>query len=178
MLRKLVIVAVLLGVIAAAAFWFITMPETVSADALGPYSPDLDNGKTMFHIGGCAAGHATPNQDDKTKLGGGLGLKSPFGPFFAPNILPAPEDGIGRWGDFRHRQVEGPRAGGQPLLSSLSLPVVPAHAARGRARPLRLPQDIAGGAGQGARPRPAAPFQDPPHARRLEISLSRRGAVQ
>src|SRR5215471_2572060 len=52
MLRKLVIVAVLLAVIAAAAFWFITMPETVSADALGPYSPDLDNGKTMFYAGG------------------------------------------------------------------------------------------------------------------------------
>ena len=73
MLRKVVIVVVLLAVIAAAAFWFITMPATVSADALGPYSPDLDNGKTMFHAGCCAACHATPNQQDKTKLGGGLG---------------------------------------------------------------------------------------------------------
>jgi len=99
MLRKLVIVAVLLAVIAAAAFWFITMPETVSADALGPYSPDLDNGKTMFYAGGCAACHATPNQEDKTKLGGGLGLKSPFGTFFAPNISPDRDDGIGGWSE-------------------------------------------------------------------------------
>src|SRR5262249_13079073 len=95
MLRKLVIAVVLLAVIAAAAFWFITMPTTVSADALGPYSPDLDNGKTMFHAGGCAACHATPNQEDKTKLGGGLGLKSPFGTFFAPNISLDRDDGIG-----------------------------------------------------------------------------------
>lgn len=99
MLRKLVIVAVLLAVIAAVAFWFITMPETVSADALGPYSPDLDNGKTMFYAGGCAACHATPNQEDKTKLGGGLGLKSPFGTFFAPNISPDRDDGIGGWSE-------------------------------------------------------------------------------
>src|SRR5262249_32634970 len=91
--------AVLLAVIAAAAFWFITMPETVSADALGPHSPDLDNGKTMFHAGGCAACHSTPNQEDKTKLGGGLGLKSPFGTFFAPNISPSRDDGIGGWSE-------------------------------------------------------------------------------
>src|SRR5262249_25535696 len=183
MLRKLVIVAVLLAVIAAAAFWFITMPETVSADALGPYSPDLDNGKTMFYAGGCAACHATPNQEDKTKLGGGLGLKSPFGTFFAPNISPDRDDGIGGLRrrarrEFRPGPVKGPPARRQPSLPGLPLPVVPAQAARGGARSLRLPQDIAGGARQGARPRPAAPFPDPPHARRLEIPLSRRGAVQ
>src|SRR5262245_63953152 len=72
MLRKLVMVVVLLAVIGAAAFWFVTMPTTVSADALGACTPDLDNGKTMFYAGGCAACHATPNQEDKTKLGGGL----------------------------------------------------------------------------------------------------------
>src|SRR5262249_60815061 len=84
-----------------------------------------------------------------------------------------PERGV-----FRPRHVEGPLARRQPLLSGLSLPVVPAHAARGRARPVRLPQNAAGGARQGARPRPPAPFQDPPHAQRLEISFSRRRAVQ
>ena len=81
MLRKLVMLVVILAVIAAAAFWFITMPASVSADALGSYTPNLDNGKTIFYAGGCASCHATPNQEDKTKLGGGLGLKSPFGTF-------------------------------------------------------------------------------------------------
>src|SRR5262245_34355256 len=99
MLRKLVIVAVLLAGIGAAAFWFMTMPGTGSAGVLGPYSPDLDNGKTMFHAGGCAACHATPNQEDKTKLGGGLGLKSSFGTFFAPNISPDRDDCIGGWSE-------------------------------------------------------------------------------
>src|SRR6266481_4872734 len=99
MLRKLVMVAVLLAVIGAAAFWFITMPASVSADALGSYTPDLDNGKTMFYAGGCAACHATPDQEDKTRLGGGLGLKSPFGTFYAPNISPDRNDGIGGWSE-------------------------------------------------------------------------------
>ena len=99
MLRKLVILALILVVIAAAAFWLITMPASVSASALAPYTPNLENGKTMFFAGGCASCHATPNQEDKTRLGGGRGLKSPFGTFFAPNISPDRNDGIGGWSE-------------------------------------------------------------------------------
>ncbi len=99
MLRKLVILVVVLAVIGAAAFWFITMPATVSASALGPHTANLENGKTMFYAGGCASCHATPNQEDKTRLGGGLGLKSDFGTFFAPNISPDRNDGIGGWSE-------------------------------------------------------------------------------
>src|SRR5260221_14124895 len=99
MLRKLVMLVVILAVIGAAAFWFITMPATVSADALGSYTPALATGKTMFYAGGCVSCPATPNQDDKTKLGGGLGLKSPFGTFYPPNISPARNDGIGGWSE-------------------------------------------------------------------------------
>jgi hypothetical protein len=99
MLRKVVMLVVILAAIGAAAFSFITMPARVSADALGSYTPNLDNGKTMFYAGGCASCHATPNQDDKTKLGGGLGLKSPFGTFYPPNISPDRNDGIGGWSE-------------------------------------------------------------------------------
>ena len=67
------------------------------ASALPAYTPDLANGKVMFHAGGCASCHATPSQEDKTRLGGGLGLKSPFGTFYAPNISRDPKDGIGGW---------------------------------------------------------------------------------
>ena len=58
---------------------------------------DAGRGKFIFDAGGCASCHMTPGQDDRTKLGGGLELKSPFGSFFAPNISPHPVDGIGRW---------------------------------------------------------------------------------
>jgi mono/diheme cytochrome c family protein len=99
MLRKLLILVVVLAAIGGGIFWFVTMPATVSASALGAHTPDLGNGKTMFYAGGCASCHATPNQEDKTKLGGGLGLKSPFGTFFAPNISSDPKDGIGSWSE-------------------------------------------------------------------------------
>ena len=99
MWRKLAILVALLAAIGLAVFWFVTIPATVAASALGPHTPNLDNGKTMFYAGGCASCHATPNQEDKTRLGGGLGLKSPFGTFYAPNISSDPKDGIGTWSE-------------------------------------------------------------------------------
>ncbi len=57
----------------------------------------------MFNAGGCASCHAVPNKDpdkvDRTRLGGGLALTSPFGTFYVPNISPDPKDGIGRWSE-------------------------------------------------------------------------------
>jgi mono/diheme cytochrome c family protein len=97
MLRKLVVLAVVAGVIGLALFWFLTIPATVPASALGAHQPNLENGKTMFYAGGCASCHATPGQEDRTRLGGGLGLKSPFGTFYGPNISSDPKDGIGAW---------------------------------------------------------------------------------
>ncbi len=98
MLRKLLVFAVILGVIGLAAFWFLTRPTVVEAGALGPHTPNPDNGRTMFFAGGCASCHAT-SKEDLTRLGGGLGLKSPFGTFFVPNISSDPRDGIGGWSE-------------------------------------------------------------------------------
>ena len=75
------------------------MPRTVSQADLGLHTADLANGKELFYAGGCASCHASPNQDDKTKLGGGLPLKTGFGTFYAPNISSDPSDGIGGWSE-------------------------------------------------------------------------------
>jgi mono/diheme cytochrome c family protein len=99
MLRKLVISVVILAVIGAAVFWLATMPKTVSASALGAHTPNLENGKTMFYAGGCPACHATPNMEDKTRLGGGMALKTIFGTFYPPNISSDQKDGIGGWSE-------------------------------------------------------------------------------
>ena len=99
MLRKLVILVVALAIVVAAALWIVTIPTSVPADALGPHNADLANGKTMFWAGGCASCHATPQQEDKTRLGGGLALKSPFGTFYVPNISSDRNDGIGGWSE-------------------------------------------------------------------------------
>jgi mono/diheme cytochrome c family protein len=98
-LRRLVILAVVAGAVGLAAFWIVTMPAVVPASAFAAHVPNLANGRTMFYAGGCAACHATPDQPDRTRLGGGLGLKSPFGTFYAPNISPDRNDGIGRWSE-------------------------------------------------------------------------------
>jgi len=97
MLRKFVWLVVAVIIIGAAVFWLLTVPQTVSASALGPHTPDLSNGKTLFVIGGCASCHATPDQKNRTLLGGGMPLKSPFGIFYPPNISSDSNDGIGGW---------------------------------------------------------------------------------
>jgi mono/diheme cytochrome c family protein len=98
MLRKLVILAVILGGVGLVAFWFLTRPVVVEASALGPHAPNPDNGRIMFFAGGCSSCHAT-SKEEPTRLGGGLGLKSPFGTFYVPNISPDPKDGIGTWSE-------------------------------------------------------------------------------
>jgi mono/diheme cytochrome c family protein len=117
--RKLAVVGVVVVVaLALAAFWFLTIPDTISASALAPHTPDLANGKTMFNAGGCASCHAIPKQEDKTKLGGGLALGSPFGTFYVPNISSDRIDGIGAWNEaqFVTAMVKGTSPAGEHLF--------------------------------------------------------------
>jgi mono/diheme cytochrome c family protein len=101
--RRSTVIAAVATVAVALLFWVLTIPATVPASALPPYTPDIDNGRTMFNIGGCASCHATPNSDpakvERTRLGGGLPLKSPFGTFYVPNISPDAAAGIGNWSE-------------------------------------------------------------------------------
>jgi mono/diheme cytochrome c family protein len=124
MLRRLAILVVALAIIAFAVFWFITTPATVAASTLPAYTPDLANGRTMFFAGGCAACHAVPDQEDKTRLGGGLALKSPFGTFYAPNISPHPSDGIGAWNEanFVTAMWKGTSPGGSHYYPAFPYP--------------------------------------------------------
>jgi mono/diheme cytochrome c family protein len=122
MMRKLA----LLAVAAASAFvlllWMLTIPATVPASALPPHNPDLANGQTTFKAGGCASCHAAPDEDpaktDRTRLGGGLALPSPFGTFYVPNISPDATDGIGAWSeaDFVTALWKGTSPRGQHLF--------------------------------------------------------------
>jgi mono/diheme cytochrome c family protein len=122
--RKLLLLAVGAAVIGAAVFWVVTIPATVPASALGTHVPSAANGKEMFYAGGCAACHATPGQDDKTRLGGGLGLKSPFGTFYVPNISPDPNDGIGKWSeaDFVTAMLKGTSPDGRHYFPAFPYP--------------------------------------------------------
>ena len=124
MLRKLLLLALGAAVVGAAVFWVVTIPATVPASALGAHTPNAANGREMFYAGGCAACHATPGQDDKLKLGGGLGLKSPFGTFYVPNISPDPNDGIGKWSeaDFVTAMLKGTSPDGRHYFPAFPYP--------------------------------------------------------
>jgi len=98
-MRRILPSLVLAGAAAFGVYWWLTAVPFVVAVTDSAYSPDLANGQTTFNAGGCSSCHAVPGQPDRTKLGGGLAIPSPFGTFYAPNISPDPADGIGRWSE-------------------------------------------------------------------------------
>lgn len=124
MIRRFGLAVLAIALVVGIALWFLTAPATVASGALPARSPDLANGKTAFDAGGCASCHATPNQDDRTRLGGGLAMPSPFGTFHVPNISPDPKDGIGRWSeaDFVTAVMKGTSPDGAHLYPAFPYP--------------------------------------------------------
>src|SRR5258707_14790518 len=118
MLREIGLAAVVPAAVGIATFWWLTMPAAVPSNLLPAHTPNLANGLTAFNAGGCSACHAVPGQPDRTRLGGGLAIPSPLGTFYAPNISPAPADGIGRWteADFVNAGTRGGSPGGAPYF--------------------------------------------------------------
>src|SRR4051795_13687062 len=99
MLRRTISVILPAGAVVLGLYWWLTATPLRVAITEPAYPHDVANGQEVFNAGGCASCHATPNQPDRTRLGGGLGIKSPFGTFYAPNISQDPTDGIGRWSE-------------------------------------------------------------------------------
>ena len=97
-MRLAIAILAVLGLLGALAFWFLTDPglQRAGLEPVPAGEPDLANGRTLFFAGDCTSCHLSPNQDDRTRLGGGKPLPSPFGTFYPPNISPHP-DGIGGW---------------------------------------------------------------------------------
>jgi mono/diheme cytochrome c family protein len=119
MLKKLLMLVIAAAVVGLGVYWIITQPSTVPAGTLAAYTPNVANGKTMFDAGGCVSCHAT-SKDERTILGGGLALKSPFGTFYVPNISQNPVDGIGRWSeaDFVTAMTKGTSPAGRHYFPS------------------------------------------------------------
>src|ERR1700710_2927085 len=109
MLRRIFLAVVVAAAVGFTIFWWLTIPAVVASNVLPAYTPDLGNGLTTFNAGGCSSCHAVPAQPDRTRLGGGLAIPSPFGTFHVPNISPDSVDGIGRWteADFVSALIKG-----------------------------------------------------------------------
>jgi mono/diheme cytochrome c family protein len=84
---------------------------TEAADTPG----DPERGAYILRLGGCTACH-TDMKNNGAPLAGGGPLKSPYGTFYAPNITPDKETGIGGWSteDFIRAMTEGKPPSGLP----------------------------------------------------------------
>lgn len=121
--RHVLWIGVVLAVAVALAFWQVTAPETISAEALPRHAPDVANGEYVYYEGGCSSCHAAPASNkcddpktaDKKVLAGGRCLRTPFGAFYVPNISSDKQAGIGGWTDlqFVNAMMRGVSPSGQ-----------------------------------------------------------------
>ncbi|BBU56840.1 diheme cytochrome c-type [Mameliella alba] len=90
-------------------------PNRVDAARFDGLTGDAARGETVFTAAGCASCHHAKGSEDKLLLTGGMEFVSDFGTFYAPNISPHPEAGIGGWSfeDFANAVTRGVSPEGQ-----------------------------------------------------------------
>lgn len=116
-MRGLLKFVALAAVVAAGVGLWLTAPSRVAADDFETLTGDAAHGETVFTAAGCASCHHAPEAEGEAKrvLVGGQPFPSDFGTFYAPNITPHPEAGIGGWTleDFANALTQGVSPGGQ-----------------------------------------------------------------
>ncbi len=80
----------------------------IPAHAAADTTANIQQGKYLFDIAGCANCHASPDPAIEGPVGG-KPIETRFGTFFPPNITPDTETGIGSWkdADFLRAMREG-----------------------------------------------------------------------
>jgi mono/diheme cytochrome c family protein len=78
---------------------------------------DPARGEYVLRMAGCVSCH-TDQKNDGAFLAGGRAIPSPFGTFYASNITPDPETGLGGWstGEFVVAATRGTSPGGHPYF--------------------------------------------------------------
>lgn len=98
MRRRVLILACAVIAVGLAVFWWVTRPVGFDAPEIAGITPDPARGEYVFRAAGCASCHIAPDAEaGALELVGGKAFASPFGTFYAPNISPHPDYGIGRW---------------------------------------------------------------------------------
>lgn len=94
-MRILLVVGTVVAIGALGVAAFMLKPVNGPARDLSLTS-DAEHGAYLIRLGGCVGCH-TDSEGGGAEFAGGEGLETPFGTFYAPNITPDPEAGIGRW---------------------------------------------------------------------------------
>ncbi len=105
----------LFGVFAIAA----AALSTAAAQEADPHDADLvERGRYVALAGDCMPCHTGA---PKEEFAGGLGLNTPFGTIYSPNITPDDATGIGKWtfDDFKRAVHDGIRADGAYLYPAM-----------------------------------------------------------
>ena len=87
------------------------------------FAQDARRGQYLAKLGGCAVCH-TEDKMGAVPFAGGRALKTPFGTFYAPNITPHPQSGLGRWteSDFIQAMRFGKRSDGAHYFPAFPYP--------------------------------------------------------
>jgi mono/diheme cytochrome c family protein len=114
-MRRIAILILLVSVVAAAGAaiqkWPLDPATSISTGLKG----DPDRGAYLARMSGCIGCH-TSTDEDAAVLAGGPPLETPFGIFYAPNITPDLEHGVGNWSleDFDQALRHGVSPEGEP----------------------------------------------------------------
>ena len=96
MMKRSSLVIGTLGVLVLWICAWLFFPPVVSSNARIPNSADaIARGEYLVIAGGCISCHRSV--EDEVSFAGGLGIETEFGTFYAPNITPDIETGIGSW---------------------------------------------------------------------------------
>ena len=97
-MKQLHFYLLLLGLLAVAAggAGIYLFSEVGAAPRQAELAGDARRGAYILRLSGCVSCH-TNSKDGGRFLAGGAAIESPFGRFYAPNITPDMEDGIGAW---------------------------------------------------------------------------------
>ncbi len=83
-------------VIACAILLWLFLPPSISDSLeLSDSAEAIARGEYLVIAGGCLSCHR--GEEDAASLSGGYALETDFGTFYAPNITPDTETGIGQW---------------------------------------------------------------------------------
>jgi mono/diheme cytochrome c family protein len=86
--------------VAVFAYFLRATPPVDDTAVISSSEDAIARGAYLVNAGGCVSCHLTVNDDgstDSTVLSGGHALVTDFGTFYAPNITPDVDTGIGNW---------------------------------------------------------------------------------